>query len=390
MAMHDTDIQHPPHSPVPAPSGSRPQPARPPRPIRPDDKQAVARLAERAFPPTQAAFVQAGEEGFVIDADQGLAAAVIVRAVPIPGGRRVGFVTWAMTDPDHRGRGHASVLAERGVARLAELGCDGILTEIEGHNTASQAVFRGLGFRPIGLKDQIAALGLSGAVSFRLRSGYTLDPGHFLWLQGAASETKAEMPERLVAWGLNGLFALIVLSLGGGLLLQGAPGLPSVAESALLLAAVVFVLGAREAAMRVAAGARGVPVVFRAWDSGLSITAVIALLFGRLFPLPGSVYPRQAGWRYAETLPALATAALAGVAAIAAIVAGAAWAAAAHAGTPAGAFAGSVLLIGKPLLLFDTVMAFPPFQAFNARRIYDFHRGLWAGVAALGLVLFLL
>jgi hypothetical protein len=48
-----------------------------------------------------------------------------------------------------------------------------------------------------------------------------------------------------------------------------------------------------------------------------------------------------------------------------------------------------VLVIGKPLLLFDTVMAFAPFQSFNARRIYEWHRGLWAAAAAIGVFLFL-
>lgn len=347
-------------------------------------------LAARAFPPTQAHFVQSGREGFVIDSEQGLAAAVIVRVIPVPGGRRVGFIAWVMTDPEHRGRGHASALVSHGVARLKELGCDRILTEIEGHNTASQAVFRGLGFRTIGLAGQIAALGPLGAAGFRLRSGYTADPGHFLWMQGTAPPPSSENTQRLAAWGLNGVVALIALALGGGLLTQGAPGLPSVSESALMLAAVALVLGVREGAMRAAAGACGLPVVFRAWDSGLSISAAIALLFGRIFPLPGSVYPREAGWRYADKLPALGTAAGAGVAAVALVVATALWAASAHAGTLVGSFAGSVLAIGKPLLLFDTVMAFPPFQAFNARRIYEFHRGLWVAVAALGLFLFLL
>jgi hypothetical protein len=65
------------------------------------------------------------------------------------------------------------------------------------------------------------------------------------------------------------------------------------------------------------------------------------------------------------------------------------WAFESPSATLAGTLAGSVLLIGKPLLLFDTVMALPPFQAFGARRICELHRGLWAVFAALGLVLFL-
>jgi len=346
------------------------------------------RLAARSFPPTQAAFVRTAQEGLVIDSDAGLAAAIILRVLAIPGGRRIGFVVWVMTDPDHRGRGHAARLVERGVARLAERGCDRILTEIEGHNTASQSVFRKLGFEPVGVGRQIAVLGLPGALWFRLRSGYAADTGHFLWMHDARPAPSAERVQRLGAWALNGCFALLALALGGGLLTAGAPQLPSAAQAGLLLAAVALVLGLREAAMRMAANAWGLPVEFRAWDSGLGISAAIAILFGKLFPLPGSVYPREPGGRHAGQRPVLGSVALAGVAAVASAVGVALWVAATHAGTLAGAFAGSILFVGKPLLLFDTVMAFAPFQAFNARRIYEYHRGVWAAVAALGLVLF--
>jgi ribosomal protein S18 acetylase RimI-like enzyme len=380
---------HPPQDRAQALAAGPRRPAPPLRPMQPEDEPAVMRLAGRSFPPTQAAFVRAAQEGLVIDGDAGLAAAVILRVLALPGGRRIGFVVWVMTDPEHRGQGHAARLVERGVARLAALGCDRILTEIEGHNTASQSVFRKLGFNTLGVGRQIAMLGLPGALWFRLRSGYTADTGHFLWMQHAPPPTSSEMVQRLGAWALNGFFALLALALGGGLLTAGVPQLPSAAQAGLLLAAVALVLGLREAAMRVAASARGLPVVFRAWDSGMGISAAIAILVGQLFPLPGSVYPGEPGWRHAEKRPVLGVVALAGVAAVALAVGAALWAAAAHPGTLAGAFSGSILFVGKPLLLFDTVMAFAPFQAFNARRIYECHRGLWAAAAALGLVLFL-
>lgn len=46
--------------------------------------------------------------------------------------------------------------------------------------------------------------------------------------------------------------------------------------------------------------------------------------------------------------------------------------------------ASSVRFVGKPLLLFDTLMVFPPFHAFNARRVFERHRGRWAGLAVIG------
>jgi len=85
-----------------------------------------------------------------------------------------------MTDPAHQGRGLAPELVRRGIDRLEELGCTQILTEIEGHNTASMAVFRKLGFRRIGLRDELRAFGLAGAAILRVRTTHALDAGHFL------------------------------------------------------------------------------------------------------------------------------------------------------------------------------------------------------------------
>ena len=229
-----------------------------------------------------------------------------------------------------------------------------------------------------------------GAALLRVRTSYAFDPGHVLWLKDHGHEGVSEARQRIAVWGLNGLCALLALALGGGLLIGEPAGLPSGTETLRLLVAVALVLGLREAAMRLAAGARGLPVTFRGWDSGLGITAAIALLFGSLFPLPGSVYPRDPDWRYPDALSVLGVAALAGAGAVAATVAGALWVGASAPDTAAAACAGSVLLVGKPLLLFDTVLPFPPFQAFAARRIYEFNRAAWIGAAAVGLALLLL
>jgi len=371
------------------PTGGRVQARSGPRPVAPEDAAGIARLAARAFPRSQAVFVRAGREGFVVDGEDGLAAAVLLRTITLPGGRRIGFVAWAMTDPAHQGRGLASALARLGVERLEALGCDTVVTEIEGHNAASEGTFRKLGFRRIGPGAQVAAFGLLGAARVRLGIGTSTDPGHFIWLRGAEPAPTVEGRERVLAWAINGVFALLALAMGGGLLLGGAPALPSGGEAGFALMGVVVLLGAREAAMRRAARARGLAVTYRAWDSGLGITAPVAVLFGSLFPLPGSVYPAAEGRPARDAGPALATAALAGTLAVALLVGLALWAGTAFAGTVLATAASGVLSVGKPLLLFDTLMPFPPFHAFNARRIFEHHRGLWAGLAVIGALLFL-
>ena len=361
-----------------------------PRPLAAEDSGGIARLAARTFPRSLAVFVRAGYEGFVVDGADGLAAAVLVRVIALPGDRRIGFVAWAMTDPAYQGRGLAPLLARLGIARLEALGCDTVITEIEGHNAASEGAFRKLGFRRIGPGAQVAAFGLLGAARLRLAIGYSADPGHFIWQRGAAPTPTAEGRERALAWAINGVFALLALAMGSGLLLGGTPALPSGGEAGFALLGVVLLLGAREAAMRMAARTRGLAVSYRAWDSGLGITAAVAVLFGSLFPLPGSVYPAAEDRRARDAGPGLATAALAGAVAVAMLVGLALWAGTSLAGTVVATAAAGVLVVGKPLLLFDTLMAFPPFHAFNARRIYEHNRGIWVAMAATGVLLFLL
>ncbi len=370
-------------------TGAEPPFAEETRPIQAGDAAALARLARRAFPPTQAVFVAPSSEGYVMEGAHGPAAAVVLRVLDLPSGTRMGVVAWVMTDPDHQGRGLAPALVRRGTRRLEQLGCTGILAEIEGHNTASMAVFRKLGFGRIGLGEEIRAFGLAGAAILRVRTYLALDAGHFLWMRGAGCEATSEPRERLVAHALNGGFALVALALGG-VLVPGPAALPSPGEALGLLLAVAAVLGLREAAMRAVARAKGLAVTYRAWLGGVGITAAIALLFGSLFPLPGSVYPRAPDWRLPDVRATLGLAALSGAGAVAGAVALALAVVAALPGTAAAAFAGGVLFVGKPLLLFDTVMAFPPFQAFAARRIYEFNRALWAVAALIGLALFLI
>lgn len=361
-----------------------------PRPFLPDDADGLSRLARRAFPTTQALFVGASTDGYVIDGANGLAAAIVLRVVDLPSGGRAGFVAWLLTDPDHQGRGLGPKLVRMGLARLEELGCSQILTEIEGHNTASMAVFRKLGFRRIGLRDEVRTFGLAGAAWLRVRTSHLLDPGHDLWLRGTDGTEPSETAQRLLAWGLNGVFAVLALALAGGLFGNGAGVAPSAGEMVSLVVAVAVVLGLREAAMRTVARAHGLTVTYRAWQGGVGISAVIAPVFGQLFPLPGSIYPRAPDWRYPDALPALGLAALAGAGSIAGVVALALWVVAILPGGAAATFAAGLLFVGKPLLLFDTVMAFPPFQAFAARRVYEFNRAVWVMAAAVGLVLFLL
>lgn len=361
------------------------------RRLAPTDSASIAALAREAFPPTQSSFVQPGRDGgLVACVDGAIAAAAIVRVIQLPGGRSVGMIAWLLTGRDYRGLGLASRLVQACVDDLHARGCQYVLTDVEGHNTASANVFHGNGFKRLPPGEQVRCFGLAGSMWLAIRTGLVFDPGHFLWVYDTGPGAPREGAQRVGSWLVNTLFAGAAMMLGSGLLLAGAPGLLGVADWLAFALAVVVLFGAREGAMRVTGAWFRQPLQYRAWEGGFGITLIIALLFGRLLPLPGGLYPPGDGWKYRDVLPRLGPVAVAGTLAVALIVAGALMLKAAGAGGFMGQFAFAVLFVGKPLLLFDSAIAIAPFTAFNARRIFDYNRALWAGVAALGIVLFLL
>lgn len=354
------------------------------------DDFAISALARAVFPPTQSGFVRPGPDGgLVARVDGSIVAAALVRVIRLPSGARVGMIGWLLTSPDYRGLGLASRLVEACVHDLQARGCECVVTDVEGYNTRSANVFLGNGFGRLSLGTQLRQFGLLATLWLWLRTGLAVDPGHFMWVRNAASGSPHQGLQRAGSWLTNVLLAGFALLLGGGLLLAGAPELPGPGDWLALATAVAVLFGAREAAMRATAAWLRQPLQYRAWEGGFGVTLVITLLFGRLLPMPGGLYPPGDGWKYQEVLPRLGPVAVAGTLTVAAIIATTLLVRDPDAGGTTQQLAFAMLFIGKPLLLFDSVVAIAPFTAFNARRIFDYNRLLWMVIAAIGVVLFL-
>lgn len=48
----------------------------------------------------------------------------------------------------------------------------------------------------------------------------------------------------------------------------------------------------------------------------------------------------------------------------------------------------ALVYVGKPLLVFDTLVALPPFEGFNGRHLRDYSRSAWMVLSALSVVIF--
>ena len=368
----------------------------PVRPMRPHERRAVKRLAWRAFGFLQGSFVKLTDHTFVYEHSGEIVGVVVLETFTYKRNRLGGVVKWLFTDPKARGRGTAAALVRISVARLQELGCHELFTTVEGFNTASSNRFADLGFLPLSARQQIARYGLS-LLKIGPNTFHTIDIGHFLWARAAASPSEASAPADRAAvpgGGAAAWWANVVITAALVALQRLRVGGASELHAHLLWqlpAAVALVFGARSLAMKLAAQRRGLQLKYRLWETGLTLSALISVLFGGLFLSPGSYYPKSVRWSYRTELPRLATVAFSGACAVVVL----AWLllayqAAGFAGTPA--VIGDVLALAvlpvQALLVFEVLLPFFPFASYNGRRVWDHHRALWALLAAAAVALF--
>jgi GNAT superfamily N-acetyltransferase len=360
------------------------------RPISPADHAAVREIAQRSFSVTQSGYVRPGPDDLVATIDGRVAAAVLLQVLDLPNAGRVGRIAWLLTGPEYRGLGIARQLVRRGVEQLRALGCGSIATEVEGYNTPSANIFHEHEFRRLGTAAQIRWIGAAGALLLGIRTSRLFTPGHFLWALGVPGQPACTGVQRAGAWALNVLIALLALLMGGGLLLAGDPQLPGIPAMVAVVVAVALVLGLREAAMKMVARGLGQPLEFRGWGSGVGASVLIATLFGSVFPVPGGCYPPGDGWRHHQFRRTLALSAAGGTSAVALLLLVALSVRAWIPGGFAAEVAKSVANVGIALLAFDSIVAFAPFQGYNAARMLDYSKPLWIGFALTGLFILIL
>ena len=74
-------------------------------------------------------------------------------------------------DPDHRRRGIARALLDRGLAELARRGADEVFLEVRESNASAQQLYRGAGFRPVGVRADYYRQPREDALVLRLGLG---------------------------------------------------------------------------------------------------------------------------------------------------------------------------------------------------------------------------
>ncbi|MBL7162319.1 MAG: GNAT family N-acetyltransferase [Anaerolineales bacterium] len=352
------------------------------RPMQAGEKKTVHGIMRQSFPLIQQWFFSWTPNVLVAERDGQLLGATVLKLFPLPGGRKGGLVYWVFTAPEARGLGLGQRLVEAALRFFEEQGCDEIMACVEGFNTSSNKLFATRGFSILSPGQQFRRYG-NRVFSVWVSAFHFIDIGHFLWARPAAE--RPDSPT-LQWWGsvvANALIALLALWRGSGF-----HGFDPLACLALPLM-VIFFFGLRDLAMRFSARRYGLALRYRAWESGLPLSLAIALGAGRLFPMPGAVYPASDRWRYHDLLPRLGSIALAGALPALALTWGA-WALSRFGALPPGieAWLDFAMFVGKPLALFDIALPFFPFASFNGRRIWDRNRVVWAVLAVAAVAVF--
>lgn len=343
------------------------------RPMRPEEEPFV----RQSLPFFMRLFSKIPSHVLVADRGGELVGATVPKIFPLPRGRKGGLLLWTFTVPEARDRGLGLRLAYAGNDYLKAAGCDQIFTCIQGYNTASSRLAPGRGFSIMPPGDQFGKYGLR-TLGVWAQISHFGDIGGFIWTWPSAASPRPT----LQWWG--SMLANVLVAL---LALTRRHWLEPVEPAAFLLLPpmVLAMLAARHGAMRWSARRQDVDVEYRAWESGFPLSTLVALIAGRLLPIPGGIYPQGNNWRYRNLLPKLARIAMAGVVP-AIVLAGAAGVALRTGALPSTAALAveSLQSVARPLIVFDLLLPFYPFSSFNGRRIWEWNRKVWIVLAAAG------
>jgi GNAT superfamily N-acetyltransferase len=341
------------------------------RPMRAEENGTIRGIMKRSFPIVQRWFFSFTPNVLVAELNGQLEGAIVLKLLPFPGGRRGGLLYWAFTSPDVRGFGIGQKLIEAGIRFLEDQGCDEILGCIEGNNTSSSKLLSTRGFQVLSPGQQLRRYG-HRILLLWIRMFHYIDIGHFVWARPGPIKQDSAALQWFGNLTLNAVLLVVALWR-----VTGSGNFNLMTFIAVPIVLGVF-FGGREVAMRITAKRLGFPVRYRAWESAFPLSVFLAFAFAWWFPIPGSVYPTIANWRYRDQISKLGPIALAGGLTVLTLSWGL-WLLPQFVNLPQAITAWVWLagLIGVVLVFFDVAMPFFPFVSFNGRRIWDWNRTVW-------------
>lgn len=371
-----------------------------------ETRDALTRIATAAFPTPQHYLVDLTDHVFAAHRDGEVVGGTILKLVDGENGP-VGIVSWLFTDPAAQASGVGTALLDEAIEYLRNEGCRAAIAAVQWSNTPSSKIFARRGFTRSSSIELLRRFGLKQATALWTKSYHFTNVSALLWARpltddGGESEGAPESTTRAPAVDVMAedhtgeqsrlrtataatttvVFHALLLAL-----VVGGPAVYTWGASVLVAGAVAGGLVALRTCLYFAA------TLFDdrrwgywSWGNVYPFAGVIALIGGFL-PIPGHVSPSQRDWGYRSALSVLGPAAAAwGLVVVGGLLALAGF------GTHLEAnHRQSVRTALVIFLVLDLWFIVWPFDGYNGRVLYDWHRGVWgvlavAGVVATGLV----
>jgi len=345
------------------------------------DRKAIKRLASRSFGFTVLAVFGFDAGGHVAVRDGEVVGATVLRTFS-SGSTTYGVLSWIMVSACERGSGVGQRLTDRAMVWFHQQECNEVFALVEGYNQSSSKLFLHRGFQRLSAGAQFARF---GAETFRLwlRIPHLFTVGYSLWHRPAGSvEPPREHPwgQWIANYGAQ-MVVFLILALRVGILPSGADPLEAVLAIVLVPLAI---LGVRSTLQWLVATALGLDVRYRMWESGLTVSVLVAAIFGGIIVSPGSLYPVSEPYRYRDELGRLGPSLFAGTLGL--LVATALVRFLVYTGAEPGVLSLTLrifLVSAQTFLVVEVLTVFFPFTAFAGKHIKNWSSWAWVLLAVL-------
>jgi Zn-dependent protease/predicted GNAT family acetyltransferase len=313
-------------------------------------------------------YLSSAKANALVAVDEERIVGCVIPKVTTLAGEKIGIVDVIFVDRNAQGKGVGKALLDSALSRFQEAGCKTLYYVVDRFNSPSWNMAVHHGFDLFEFNEQLRVFGWR-IFSLWWVNGYFFEPGTFLLRktgQGRQMTKEAGAVWHLFLGWIGFSFILWVM----GIRLD-AP----------LLDSIPFVLGvvgvsilAHELSHKLVARSLGFKTVFKVWESGLTFSAIFALLGITLLPFYGSTFIKEKDWAYNKELKKMGLIYLAGP--VVSLVLASSFLALYHwANTECLVALGQVGLTTNVVLVAFNLL---PIRPFDGRRIFLWHKLVWS------------
>lgn len=331
----------------------------------PQEKSRVKKVLNRAFPLLMRLFFYFTKTVLIAVEDDKILGGVVVKKFKIDKKRTGGLICLIFTDPEEVGRGIGQRVAEAGIEKLEAMGATDIFAMVLGDNTSSSKLFSNRGFKILNPLSQFRSYGIRTLLLW-FKTLHFFDVGHFMWTKSTTLK-EVSNPNRFISF----LWTLGLHFIAGFIAVWRWYGRVDLKMTLVFIISIGVLLSIRQGLSLLVPRLKGVDVVYRPWESGLSLNMIISGIFGGSVPSPGSFYPLRENWSYRDTVSFTGLMALIPSIAIVSITV-ALWILKVNYTVLSIPY-----YIGFTLSVVDISLPFFPLSSYNGRRIWDWNRIIW-------------